>query len=950
MKLKKQVSLGILVILLVTFVLVEYNHLQQTKTEIIDDIRFDAQNIRSILMSVRRVYHHQFLQSGIPLTDETIGFLPASAMSRISGDFKNWSVNDIYFNNVSDRPRNPKYAADSIEKEAIAFFNQNPSEKERFVPYKSEEGRLFYHFSTPIWVEEYCLKCHGKREDAHISIRTNYYDAYDYKVGEIRGIMSIKIPATELETLAWNTNASDFWFEVGGLISVYFLIAFLLKRSIFTPLSKINNGISAVSEGKLDYLVEELPGEMAEVSRSFNKMGKSLNEITVSRNELDKEVKERKQIEKLLRESKEKFELISTSTKDAIIMIDNESNVSFWNRAAEEIFGYSRDEAVGNSIASLIIPENLREDHIAGFEKFKNTGQGNVVGKTVRLPAVRKDGTEFPVSLSLSSVKIKDKWNAIGIVRDITERKRIEDMLHESEDKFRSISESANDAIIMLDNDERISYWNKSAESIFGHLRNEAEGKKIYNLIIPERFREKHKEGFERFRSTGTGNLIGKTVEVAGTRKNGSEIPIELSLSSVKLKDKWCAIGLIRDITDRKRAERRLNAQYAVTRTLSESTTLKDASKKILQVICEALNWEFGEMWLHDRKDDVMRCSELWHVQGIKVSEFNKATREISFAFGVGLPGRVWASGKPAWIVDVVTDSNFLRVSVAEKAGLHGAFGFPIIINERVLGVLEFFSRKREEPDSDLLNMMSAIGSQIAQFIERRQMDERLKVSHKMSSIGRLTGSVFHEILNPVNIISAHTQLLLMDAEKGSSAEKDLKSIKEEVERIVSITEKLQEFSRSDKGETEVVEINSLLENILSLIEPELNVRSIKHITVFDKALPEVTVHGEELRQVFLNSITNAMDAMPDGGTLSIRTLLTGDFVEISIEDTGCGIAEKDIDKVFEPFFSTKKEIKGVGLGLCTSYAIIEGNGGKMRVESEEGKGTTFIFELPVKR
>jgi signal transduction histidine kinase len=368
-----------------------------------------------------------------------------------------------------------------------------------------------------------------------------------------------------------------------------------------------------------------------------------------------------------------------------------------------------------------------------------------------------------------------------------------------------------------------------------------------------------------------------------------------------------------------------------------------------------------------------MRCSELWHISDIEVSEFNKITREISFASGVGLPGRVWASGKPAWIVDVVTDSNFLRASVASDAGLHGAFGFPVIINERVLGILEFFSRNKEEPDNDLLNMMSAIGSQIAQFIGRRQVEEKLKVSHKMSSIGRLTGSVFHEILNPVNIISAHTQLLLMGAEKGSSTEDDLNSIKEEIERIVTITEKLQEFSRSNKSDVETVELNCLIEDILSLIKPELNIKSIKLITNFDMGQPEVMAHGDDLRQAFLNSITNAMDAMPNGGTLTIKTQvvrnsefgvqstegkntelktqyseLKGDSVRITFEDTGCGIAEKDIDRVFEPFFSTKKEIKGVGLGLSTSYATIEGYGGKISVESEEGKGSTFIFDLPI--
>jgi PAS domain S-box-containing protein len=952
MRLQLKVFLGLLVVLLVTFSLVEYKHYSNTKSEIIDEIQYDARNIRSILMSVRRVYHHQFLESGLPLTDNTLGFLPASSMSRISQDFQNWSVNDIYFNNVSDRPRNPKNAADSIEKEAITFFSKNPSERERFVSYKSEEGKMFYHFSTPIWVEEYCLKCHGKRDDAHITIRTNYYDAYDYKVGEIRGIMSIKIPAYPLETLAWDSYSSDFWFELGGLLSALFLIAFLLKRYIFVPLSKINNGLSAVSEGKFDYLVEELPGEMGAVSRSFNQMGKRLNLITVSRNELDKEINERKQFETELRESKERLQTITTAAKDAIIMIDNESIITFWNDASEVIFGYLKEDAVGKSLASLIIPKEFREAHMTGFKKFKDTGQGSVVGKTVRLTAFRKDGTEFPISLSLSSVMIKGKWNAIGIVRDITERKLIEERLEESEDKFRSISDSANDAIIMLGNDEKIYYWNKSAESIFGYSRDEVEGKDICELIIPERFREKHLEGFERFKSIGTGNLIGKTVEVSGIRKDGSEIPIELSLSSVQLKGKWCAIGLIRDISERKRAERRLNAQHAVTQILSESNTLKEASKKILQAICESLSWEFGALWFCHRQDNVLRCSELWHIPGNEVLEFKEKTREISFAPEIGLPGRVWASGKPAWIVDVVEDPNFPRAHVALKAGLHAAFGFPVIVNEEVLGTLEFFSHDKEEPDNDLLNMMAAIGSQIGLFIKRKQTEKELRESHKMMSVGRLTASVFHEVLNPINIISSHTQLLLMEAEKGSRTEEDLQSIQGEIDRIVKITDDLRTISSDEEGEVVEVEINGLLENTLNLIRPELNIKSIKAVLKLEKELPEVMAHESEIGQAFINIVSNAIEAMPDGGTLTIITQCEQKkglpLVRIKIIDTGCGIAKNIMDKIFEPFFSTKKEIKGVGLGLSSSYNIINGCGGKLSVESEEGNGTTFIIDLPI--
>ncbi|MEE9509332.1 MAG: diguanylate cyclase, partial [Candidatus Bathyarchaeia archaeon] len=169
---------------------------------------------------------------------------------------------------------------------------------------------------------------------------------------------------------------------------------------------------------------------------------RSLREVEIVNEELKREVDERKKAVKALSESEEIFRAIGTSAKDAIIMIDNESIISFWNHAAEEIFGYSREDAVGKQLKNLIIPEKLRKAHLNGFEKFKETGQGPVIGKTVELSAIRKDGAEFPISLSLSSVKIKDKWNAIGILRDITDRKRIETLMEKTlEERNKSIKE-----------------------------------------------------------------------------------------------------------------------------------------------------------------------------------------------------------------------------------------------------------------------------------------------------------------------------------------------------------------------------------------------------------------------------------------------------------------------------------------------------------------------------
>jgi len=173
-------------------------------------------------------------------------------------------------------------------------------------------------------------------------------------------------------------------------------------------------------------------------------------------------------------------------------------------------------------------------------------------------------------------------------------------------------------------------------------------------------------------------------------------------------------------------AVRRLHAQYATARALAESASLREAAPRVLEAICETLGWEHGALWRVEAAAGVLRCVETWHPPSSSFPEFEAASRRTTFASGVGLPGRVWASGKPTWIPDVVRDSNFPRAPIAAREGLHGAFGFPVLLGAEVLGVLEFFSREIRRPDAELLALLATVGSQIGQFAERKRAEEEL--------------------------------------------------------------------------------------------------------------------------------------------------------------------------------------------------------------------------------
>jgi PAS domain S-box-containing protein len=212
----------------------------------------------------------------------------------------------------------------------------------------------------------------------------------------------------------------------------------------------------------------------------------------------------------------------------------------------------------------------------------------------------------------------------------------------------------------------------------------------------------------------------------------------------------WNARLLYRSDMEREGAETRLKLQYTTTRVLSEATTPREAMVGVLRAICETLQWQTGAMWEVDKRSNLINCVELWSKGGPEFQEFETITRQAAFPSGIGLPGRVWADGKPAWIPDVVKDKNFPRGPVAGRVGLHGALGFPIERSGEVLGVMEFFSSRIEQPDKQLLRLLGAIGGQIGQFIERTHMERALRDSE----------ALYHSLVEtlPVNIMRKDLQ------------------------------------------------------------------------------------------------------------------------------------------------------------------------------------------------
>jgi PAS domain S-box-containing protein len=276
-----------------------------------------------------------------------------------------------------------------------------------------------------------------------------------------------------------------------------------------------------------------------------------------------------------------------------------------------------------------------------------------------------------------------------------------------------------------------ITHWNRAAEAMFGWARDEAVGRDFGDLVV---FSSHVPEANEIRAAVLAGQ--GWEGELPLQRKGGGRVLAYTTLSPIHGADD-SVLGIVSvsvDITQRVHQERLLAARTAVTRALAEALSLIDATPAILQAVCENLEWEVGALWRVDQEAGVLRCIDMWHATSASVGEFERVTREWAFPPGIGLPGRVWSSARSAWIPDVGKDGNFPRAPSASREGIHGAFGFPILLGDEVLGVLEFFSREIQEPDDALLQALSVIGSQIGQFIERKEAEKAVLESEARKS------------------------------------------------------------------------------------------------------------------------------------------------------------------------------------------------------------------------
>jgi two-component system, chemotaxis family, CheB/CheR fusion protein len=638
------------------------------------------------------------------------------------------------------------------------------------------------------------------------------------------------------------------------------------------------------------------------------------------------------------------------SALDCIISMDSNGRILEFNKAAEHVFGYERDKAIGQELAALIIPPAFRDRHRQGLRHYLETGEGPVLGRRLEVTALRADGSEIMVELAITALQRETTPVFTAYLRDITDRRRGD----EASRRLAAIIESSDDAIISKDLNGIITSWNAGAERLFGYKPEEIVGRSILTLIPPDRHHEEPRI-LGRIRR---GERIDH-YETVRRRKDGTLFDISVTVSPLKDRNGQIigASKIARDISERVQNERRRTAQYTVVNLLAGSWSIQEVGPRVVEAVASVGNWTIGSIWLRDEKADRLACSVTWHHDKPGLAQFADVTRATTLAPDEGLPGRVLTSRRPFWIEDLASDSNFPRAQSAKAAQLKAAFAFPLIAEGHVNGVLELFSPFPVAPDEDLLSLMTALGSQIGLFIHRRRLDAELKRQKEAAESAnaakdRFLATLSHELRTPLTPILIWAGGMVNDPSLPPEIDEGLQMVCRNIELEARLIDDLLDLTRIARGKLQLhlrkSDAHNLLHHAMEIVRDEISSRKLKLSVELNASDHIVLADESRLQQVFWNVLKNASKFTDGNGAVTVRTFNPApQALHIEIADTGIGIEPQNLEKIFDAFEQGGIRREGLGLGLAISKAIVEMHRGSIRAFSEgPGKGARFVIDL----
>ncbi len=501
-------------------------------------------------------------------------------------------------------------------------------------------------------------------------------------------------------------------------------------------------------------------------------------------------------------------------------------------------------------------------------------------------------------------------------VEDILKLRQTEIALRESEDMFRKVSQSLIDALIVINSLGHVIFWSKSAEQIFGYSKEEAIGRNLHTFIIPSGMTPEIAHSFIKFRESGEGTIFNKLLELTALRKNGEQFPVEISIVALKLKGEWSAVGTVRDITDRKQKEQEL---------------------QIAMLAMEQANHTIAAQH-HEISENYAKLEQtLEHLQ--------TAQRELVQSEKMAALGQLIAGVAH----EINTPLGAIRSSVTS---------IDSFVNQHLVEIPKFFQSLTPERQEDFFALLHHSTQQhdLLSSKEKRKLRKELTVQLQQATISNaelladklIEVGVYDEIADWIPLLQSDDNQKVLDmAYQIIGLQKSTATIATASDRAAKVVFALKNFSRFDhSGNKALAHVSDGIETVLTLYYNKLKF-GVEVIRKYAE-IPKIYCFPDELNQVWTNLIHNALQAMDNQGILTIQTEIENHNIVVNITDTGKGIPENIQERIFEPFFTTKPIGEGSGLGLDIVKKIVTKHDGKIELQSEVDKGTTFKVVLPM--
>lgn len=652
----------------------------------------------------------------------------------------------------------------------------------------------------------------------------------------------------------------------------------------------------------------------------------------------------------------ELYKEIFTHSSDAIAIIDAEGHYLEQNAAHRTLMGFSDEELYGETPAIHLGEETFARVVIELLEKGEFRGE-----VTSRI----KNGEVRDIELTAFAMKGADSAPLcfVGIKRDISARKQSERLLKRSEAELADFFENAVVGLHWVGPNGLIDRVNQAELDLLGYKREEYIGHHISEFHVdPE-------TGADLLSRLQRGEEI-HDYEARLRSKDGSIKHVHITSSAYREDGRFVHTRCFtRDITARRRSEQRLSLQYAITRILSESRDVVEGAQGILRAVCETLDWQVGLLWRVERDSNHLVCVDLFSSSEIDIGEFELFSRTTKFGKGEGLPGRIWEQSESVWIPNVLEDDNFPRAAAAAKAGLRGAFGFPILAGREVIGTVEFFNRETRQPDPEVLEMMVSIGEQVGQFQERKRTEGELaklllrerSARAEAEQANRLKdeflATVSHELRTPLNAMMGWSRMLRSGRLDAESRDHAIEVIERNALAQKQIIEDILDVSRVITGKLKLnlspLDLTTVVDAALDAVRPALEAKAIEIVREVDPKVRIVVGDSDRLQQVIWNLLSNAAKFTPNGGLVELYLKQTPINIQIQVRDSGPGIDAEFLPYVFERFRqadgSTTRTHGGLGLGLAIVRHLVELHGGSIKAENRaDSHGAILTVSLPM--